>query len=174
MAMCRSVPALACVRSPGPVRASVGTVLGFAEDAVGRGTTVLGSGTLASGQQRVKINTRYHFEVSEARYSERARAAIRYRGLHLILYQMFGSLGSGNVIGARVDAGGHNVFGRRREIGVSRPRIAVACRQATKRRNLRQVMSWVESEDAAVPKVFVRQCIARISELTAAGILCML
>ena len=86
---------------------------------------------------------------------------------------MFGSLGSGKVSGARADAGGHDAFERRRDLGVSRPRMAVACRQATKRRNLRQVMSWVESEDAAVPKVFVRQCIARISELTAAGTVCI-
>jgi hypothetical protein len=61
MAMCRDVTALAS-RSPGPVRASFRTVLGFAEDAVGRRTTVLGSGTLTSGQQHVKIDTRYHLK----------------------------------------------------------------------------------------------------------------
>jgi len=73
---------------------------------------------------------------------------------------MFGFLGSGNVSGARADAGGHDGLERRREVGVSRLRIAVACRHETKRRNLRQITSWVECEDAAVPKVFVRHCIA--------------
>lgn len=61
-AMCRSVPALAVCRCPGPVRSSSESVLGFAEDAVGTRTTVLGSGRLASGQQRVRINNRYHLK----------------------------------------------------------------------------------------------------------------
>lgn len=80
---------------------------------------------------------------------------------------MFGSLGSGNVSGARGLTQSATMRSRGAEVGVSKPRIAVACRQATKRRNPRQVVSWVESEDAAVPKVFVRRCVARISELTA-------
>jgi hypothetical protein len=49
----------------GAVRASFGSVLGFAEDAVGRPTDELrywDPQTLTSGQQRVKINTRYHLK----------------------------------------------------------------------------------------------------------------
>jgi hypothetical protein len=58
MAMCRDVTTLAS-RCPGPIRASFWTVLGlFAERCGGHeneGTTVLGSGTLTSGQQRVYL-----------------------------------------------------------------------------------------------------------------------
>ena len=89
MAMCRDVTALAS-RSPGPVRASFRTVLGFAEDAVGRGTTVLGSGTLLASHFRPAARQNQYTlppEVSEVRYSERACPEIRYRGLHLGLYQ---------------------------------------------------------------------------------------
>jgi hypothetical protein len=50
---------------------------------------------------------------------------------------------------------------------MSRLRIAVACRQATSDTILRQVMSWVESKDAAVPKEGVCPAMRRrISELT--------
>jgi hypothetical protein len=57
MAMCRDVTTLAS-RCPGPIRASFVTVLGFAERRGGHeneGTTVLGSGTLTSGQQRAYL-----------------------------------------------------------------------------------------------------------------------
>jgi hypothetical protein len=113
--MCRDVTTLAS-RCPGPIRASFVTVLGFAERRGGHeneGTTVLGSGTLTSGQQRV------YLEDSEVSQSGRACPEIRYRGLHLFLcqasiHQMFGSLGSGNLSGARADAGGHDALERRR------------------------------------------------------------
>ena len=79
---------------------------------------------------------------------------------------MFGSVGSGNGSGARADAGGRDAFreAQRSTVRMSRLRMAVACRPATKRRNLRQVTSRVGSDlrcrcpESVRCKVFVRQC----------------
>jgi hypothetical protein len=56
---------------------------------------------------------------------------------------MFGFVGVAIDGGARADAGGHDLLERRRDVRMSRPRIAVARRQTTMRRHPRQVTSRV-------------------------------